>query len=52
MDGDEVKLNPQPLPPMPPELIELFDRAELAKYVTDEELGEFDRATAAGKEGN
>jgi succinate dehydrogenase / fumarate reductase flavoprotein subunit len=52
VDGDEVKLNPQPLPPMPSELVELFDRAELAKYVTDEELGELDQAATAGKEGN
>jgi succinate dehydrogenase / fumarate reductase, flavoprotein subunit len=52
VEGDEVKLNPQPLPPMPPELVELFDRAELAKYVTDEELDELDQAATAGKEGN
>jgi succinate dehydrogenase / fumarate reductase flavoprotein subunit len=36
-DGD-VKLEPKPLPVMPPELLELFDRGELAKYMTDEEL--------------
>jgi succinate dehydrogenase / fumarate reductase, flavoprotein subunit len=52
VEGDEVKLNPQPLPPMPLELVELFDRAELAKYVTEEELGELDQAATAGKEGN
>ena len=38
LHGD-VQLNPQPLPPMPAELVELFDRGELAKYMTDEELG-------------
>jgi succinate dehydrogenase / fumarate reductase flavoprotein subunit len=42
LDGDEVKLRRQPVPPMRQELIELFDRAELAKYLTDEELAEFD----------
>ncbi len=30
---------------MRPELIGLFDRAELAKYLTDEELAEFDALT-------
>ncbi|MFV2108317.1 fumarate reductase/succinate dehydrogenase flavoprotein subunit [Micromonospora sp. LOL_015] len=42
LDGDTVKLEHQPLPKMRPELIKLFDRAELAKYLTDEELAEFD----------
>jgi succinate dehydrogenase / fumarate reductase flavoprotein subunit len=42
LDGDEVKLTRAPLPKMRPELIKLFDRAELAKYVTEEELAEFD----------
>ena len=28
----------QPLPTMPPELLSLFDREELSKYMTDEEL--------------
>ncbi|MFY1634063.1 fumarate reductase/succinate dehydrogenase flavoprotein subunit [Solwaraspora sp. WMMB335] len=37
-----VKLERKPLPTMRPELITLFDRAELAKYLTDEELAEFD----------
>ena len=42
-----VDLSRKPLPKMPPELITLFDRAELAKYVTDEELAEFDELAAA-----
>jgi succinate dehydrogenase / fumarate reductase flavoprotein subunit len=42
LDGDEVTLRHQPVPPMRPELIQLFDRAELAKYLTDDELAEFD----------
>ena len=28
----------QPLPVMPPELLSLFDRDELSKYMTDDEL--------------
>jgi succinate dehydrogenase / fumarate reductase flavoprotein subunit len=46
LDGDKVRLEHKPLPKMPPELMKLFDRAELAKYLTDEELAEFDALTA------
>jgi succinate dehydrogenase / fumarate reductase, flavoprotein subunit len=42
LDGDKVRLEHKPLPKMRPELIDLFDRAELEKYLTDEELAEFD----------
>ncbi|MGB2571588.1 fumarate reductase/succinate dehydrogenase flavoprotein subunit [Micromonospora citrea] len=42
LDGDTVRLTHKPLPRIRPELITLFDRAELAKYLTDEELAEFD----------
>ena len=45
LDGDTVRLTHKPLPKMRPELIGLFDRAELAKYLTDEELAEFDALT-------
>ncbi|HYN92497.1 MAG TPA: fumarate reductase/succinate dehydrogenase flavoprotein subunit [Pilimelia sp.] len=47
LDGDEVTIERKPLPAIRPELIRLFDRAELGKYLTDEELAEFD-AHAAG----
>ena len=40
---------PTGTPKMPPELITLFDRAELAKYMTDEELAEYDAAVASMK---
>jgi succinate dehydrogenase / fumarate reductase flavoprotein subunit len=40
-EGD-VQLDHKPLPKIRPELIQLFDRTELSKYLTDEELGEFD----------
>ncbi|WBB54980.1 fumarate reductase/succinate dehydrogenase flavoprotein subunit [Verrucosispora sp. WMMD573] len=45
--GDAVRLERKPLPKMRSELIGLFDRAELAKYLTDEELTEFDALVAA-----
>jgi succinate dehydrogenase / fumarate reductase flavoprotein subunit len=38
--GDEVRVARQPVPPMPPELAALFDRDELAKYLTPEELAD------------
>jgi succinate dehydrogenase / fumarate reductase flavoprotein subunit len=38
LDGDRVTLTRQPLPPMRDDLIGLFDRDELQKYLTDEEL--------------
>ncbi|PZG14618.1 fumarate reductase/succinate dehydrogenase flavoprotein subunit [Micromonospora craterilacus] len=47
LDGDTVRLDRKPLPKMRTELISLFDRGELAKYLTDEELAEFDALAAA-----
>jgi succinate dehydrogenase / fumarate reductase flavoprotein subunit len=38
LDGDRVTLRRQPMAPMREDLLALFDRAELAKYLTDEEL--------------
>jgi succinate dehydrogenase / fumarate reductase flavoprotein subunit len=38
----EVDVTRTPLPVMPPELLALFDRAELSKYLTDEELSTVD----------
>jgi succinate dehydrogenase flavoprotein subunit len=42
----EVALTRQPIPPMRSELLGLFDRTEMSKYLTDEELAEFDAALA------
>jgi succinate dehydrogenase / fumarate reductase flavoprotein subunit len=36
--GEGVEVTRQPLPVMPPELLSLFDRDELSKYMTDDEL--------------
>jgi succinate dehydrogenase / fumarate reductase flavoprotein subunit len=41
-DGEEMRLERKPLPTMPRELLELFDRAELAKYMTEGELSELE----------
>jgi succinate dehydrogenase / fumarate reductase, flavoprotein subunit len=38
LDGEDVKLTDKPLPQMRPELAALFDRVELSKYLTEEEL--------------
>jgi succinate dehydrogenase / fumarate reductase flavoprotein subunit len=38
MDGDRVTLRRQPMAPMRADLMALFERDELAKYYTDEEL--------------
>ncbi len=38
LDGDEIRISRQPVPPMRDDLIALFDRAELKKYLTDEEM--------------
>jgi succinate dehydrogenase / fumarate reductase flavoprotein subunit len=42
LTNDEVSLEQKPVPKMRPELIQLFDRTELSKYLTEKELAEFD----------
>ncbi|MDQ1665246.1 MAG: succinate dehydrogenase / fumarate reductase, flavoprotein subunit [Actinomycetota bacterium] len=37
-EDEGVRIDQQPLPVMPPELLSLFERDELNKYMTDEEL--------------
>jgi succinate dehydrogenase / fumarate reductase flavoprotein subunit len=37
-DAGDVELTHQPVPTMRPELLDLFERSELGKYMTDEEL--------------
>ncbi|MGH3682444.1 MAG: hypothetical protein ACRDT2_19595, partial [Natronosporangium sp.] len=37
-DHAEVRVTRQPVPPIPPDLAALFDPAELAKYLTPDEL--------------
>jgi succinate dehydrogenase / fumarate reductase, flavoprotein subunit len=38
LEGDEIKITHQPVPPMRDDLIALFDRAELKKYLSEEEM--------------
>jgi succinate dehydrogenase / fumarate reductase flavoprotein subunit len=38
LDGDRVVLRRQPMTPMRADLLALFDRAELKKYLTEPEL--------------
>jgi len=38
LDGDRVSIRRQPMAPMRQDLLALFDRSELKKYYTDEEL--------------
>jgi succinate dehydrogenase / fumarate reductase, flavoprotein subunit len=49
LDGDDVRLDRKPLPKIPLELMQLFDRGELAKYLTDDELAEYDGSVASGE---
>jgi succinate dehydrogenase / fumarate reductase flavoprotein subunit len=49
LDGDDVVLERKPVPRMRPELIQLFDRGELAKYLTADELAEFDALNGEAK---
>jgi succinate dehydrogenase / fumarate reductase flavoprotein subunit len=45
----DVVLERKPLPKMREELIQLFDRAELSKYLTEDELAEFDALVGEAK---
>jgi succinate dehydrogenase / fumarate reductase flavoprotein subunit len=38
MSGDQVTMNRKPLPTIRPDLLELFEKSELKKYMTEEEL--------------
>ncbi|SDQ46128.1 fumarate reductase/succinate dehydrogenase flavoprotein subunit [Thermostaphylospora chromogena] len=49
-DGQTITVEEKIQPQMRPDLFTLFDKEELAKYVTEEELAEYDAAVAAVKE--
>jgi succinate dehydrogenase / fumarate reductase flavoprotein subunit len=49
LDGADVVLERKPVPKMREELVSLFDRTELSKYLTDDELAEFDALTTEAK---
>jgi succinate dehydrogenase / fumarate reductase flavoprotein subunit len=46
-NGDGVELRHQPLPALRPELLGLFERSELSKYMTEAELTGYDAAASA-----
>jgi len=48
ISGDHVALWRQPVKPMRPDLMAVFDRSELAKYLTEEELPAEAAAAAPG----
>ena len=48
-DPGDVHLERKPVPRMRDELIRLFDRTELSKYMTDEELTDFDALKTEAK---
>jgi succinate dehydrogenase / fumarate reductase flavoprotein subunit len=53
LDGTDVKLTHQPVPAMRGDLLALFDRTEMSKYLTEEEMATYDEAVAAtGHQGN
>src|SRR5262249_24398672 len=51
LDGERVKVAKKPMLPMRPDLLELFDRAELKKYLTEEELPSDSQAVAPPRTG-
>jgi succinate dehydrogenase flavoprotein subunit len=48
-ESGEVVLERKPLPKMRDELIQLFDRSELSKYLTEDELADFDALVGEAK---
>jgi succinate dehydrogenase / fumarate reductase, flavoprotein subunit len=54
LTGDKLELTHQPLPVIRPDLLALFDKSELKKYMTEEELAGLpaSSATAAAEEGH
>ena len=53
MDGDQgsVMVKQQPVPAIRHDLMELFDRAELAKYLTEPELAGLDQPSVTPEQG-
>ncbi|HEX6450297.1 MAG TPA: fumarate reductase/succinate dehydrogenase flavoprotein subunit [Trebonia sp.] len=47
LTGDKLELKRQPLPVIPPDLLGLFEKSELKKYMTEEELAVLDEQPAA-----
>jgi succinate dehydrogenase / fumarate reductase flavoprotein subunit len=52
LEGDEITITKQPTPPMRDDLIALFDRNELNKYLSEEEMAALLAATPAASSGD
>ncbi|MGH3153366.1 MAG: fumarate reductase/succinate dehydrogenase flavoprotein subunit, partial [Streptosporangiaceae bacterium] len=50
LSGEKVELNRKPLPKIQPDLLALFDKSELKKYMTEEELAELPAPASAESE--
>ncbi|MGH3428641.1 MAG: fumarate reductase/succinate dehydrogenase flavoprotein subunit, partial [Mycobacteriales bacterium] len=48
-DDESILVTEQPIPSIPVELLELFDRSELAKYMTEDELAVLDTQSGDGE---
>ncbi|MBO0802855.1 MAG: fumarate reductase/succinate dehydrogenase flavoprotein subunit [Nocardiopsaceae bacterium] len=48
LSGEKLELRRKPLPPIRPDLLALFERSELKKYMTDEELADLPASEPAG----
>ena len=48
LDGDQLSLRRQPLPVIRPDLLGLFERSELEKYMTEEELADLPAGSESG----
>ena len=51
LEDSDVKLTYQPVPEMRADLLALFERGEMSKYLSEEEMATYDEAVAAGKAG-
>jgi succinate dehydrogenase / fumarate reductase flavoprotein subunit len=52
LEGDEITITKQPTPPMRDDLIALFDRNELKKYLSEEEMAASPAAPPAASSGD
>ncbi|HUN34233.1 MAG TPA: fumarate reductase/succinate dehydrogenase flavoprotein subunit [Trebonia sp.] len=49
LSGDQVAMTRQPLPKIRPDLLALFEKSELKKYMTEEELADLPDASASSE---
>jgi succinate dehydrogenase / fumarate reductase flavoprotein subunit len=49
IEGSGIAITEQPITPIRPDLLALFERSELEKYLTDDELPASDTDTQGGR---